>query len=83
MYGADAVDAYVSTFVPLEWTVMHKPPEITCIAKVIVDKTRDEKVVGMHIAAPNAGEIIQGFAVAFRKGLVYKVCYLPWRRNFR
>ena len=23
----------------------------------------------MHIASPNAGEIIQGFAVAFKKGL--------------
>jgi pyruvate/2-oxoglutarate dehydrogenase complex dihydrolipoamide dehydrogenase (E3) component len=29
---------------------------------------RDKRVLGMHIASPNAGEIIQGFAVAFRKG---------------
>ena len=29
----------------------------------------------MHIACPNAGEIIQGFAVAFRKGLNYQVRY--------
>ena len=33
----------------------------------------DHSVLGMHIASPNAGEIIQGFAVAFRKGLVYQV----------
>eukprot|EP00606_Chrysophyceae_sp_TOSAG23-5_P000187 GSChrysophyteH2.ASY1.ANO1.484.1 assembled CDS len=32
----------------------------------------NEKVLGMHIGAPNAGEIIQGFGVAFRKGLYYK-----------
>jgi pyruvate/2-oxoglutarate dehydrogenase complex dihydrolipoamide dehydrogenase (E3) component len=33
-------------------------------------------VLGMHIACPNAGEIIQGFAVAFRKGLNYQVRYV-------
>ena len=43
--------------------------ELSCMAKVIVDKNDNERVLGMHIAAPNAGEIIQGFAVAFRKGL--------------
>jgi hypothetical protein len=27
----------------------------------------------MHIAAPNAGEIIQGFALAFRLGITHQV----------
>lgn len=39
-------------------------------AKVVVDKsTPDNRVLGIHIAAPNAGEIIQGYSAAFRKGL--------------
>lgn len=49
--------------------------KMSCFLKVVVDITRSKvlsnvspKVVGIHIAAPHAGEIIQGFAVAFRKG---------------
>jgi pyruvate/2-oxoglutarate dehydrogenase complex dihydrolipoamide dehydrogenase (E3) component len=42
------------------------------MAKVVVLKETNA-VLGMHIASPNAGEIIQGFAVAFRKGLMYQV----------
>ena len=37
------------------------------MAKAIVH-VDDNTVLGLHIACPNAGEIIQGFAVAFRKG---------------
>ena len=40
------------------------------MAKVIVTKN-DNVVVGMHIASPNAGEIIQGYAVAMKKGITY------------
>ena len=29
-------------------------------------KNCDEKVVGLHLTGPNAGETIQGFAVALR-----------------
>ncbi len=71
-FGEANVDSYVSTFQPLEWTVVHHLENLKCITKVVVDKTNDEKVLGIHIAAPNAGEVIQGFAVAFRKGLHLK-----------
>jgi len=37
-----------------------------------VEKPGVEKVVGMHIASPNAGEIIQGYGLALKKGLTYK-----------
>lgn len=37
--------------------------------KVIVNKANQEEVVGIHYMGPNAGEIMQGFAVAFRKKL--------------
>jgi len=29
--------------------------------KVICDKNKSEKVVGMHYLGPNAGEVMQGF----------------------
>ena len=67
--GADNIEVYVSSFQPLEWSIVQDYSELSCMAKVIVDKNDNERVLGMHIAAPNAGEIIQGFAVAFRKGL--------------
>jgi pyruvate/2-oxoglutarate dehydrogenase complex dihydrolipoamide dehydrogenase (E3) component len=42
---------------------------------------KNSKVLGIHIAAPNAGEIIQGFAVAIKKDLYYEV--LSHRPLFR
>ena len=72
-HGEAGVDAYVSSFQPLEWTLVQDYADLQCIAKVVVETTSgQERVLGMHIAAPNAGEIIQGFAVAFRKGLTRK-----------
>jgi len=70
VYGEDVVDSYLSEFTPLEHAILHLDGN-PCYAKVIVNTQDNEKVLGMHIAAPNAGEIIQGFAAAFRKGLTY------------
>lgn len=39
-----------------------------CYAKLVCNKAEDERVVGIHFLGPNAGEVIQGFAVAIRKG---------------
>lgn len=68
-YGQDKVDCFASAFQPLEWSVCHK--DTPCFAKILV-VGKEQKVVGLHICAPNAGEIIQGYAVAFRKGLYYE-----------
>ena len=35
--------------------------------KLIVDRASD-RVVGLHMVGPDAGEIVQGFAVAMRAG---------------
>jgi len=69
-FGADAVDCYISSFQPLEWTIAGKHENAMCFTKVVIKKD-SEKVLGIHMAAPNAGEITQGFAVAFAKGLTY------------
>jgi thioredoxin reductase (NADPH) len=53
---------------PLEWTVPHRPENV-CYLKVIVNKQDQERVLGLHIAGPNAGEVLQGFAVAMKCGL--------------
>ena len=40
--------------------------------KIICNKIDDERVVGIHYVGPNAGEIMQGIAVAMRLGLKKK-----------
>lgn len=42
--------------------------KINVYAKAIVQKSTD-KVLGLHYAGPNAGEVMQGFAVAMKMGL--------------
>jgi pyruvate/2-oxoglutarate dehydrogenase complex dihydrolipoamide dehydrogenase (E3) component len=71
VYGENDVDCYISSFVPLEWSICEEQHANTsCKFKIVIQKST-EKVLGLHIAAPNSGEIMQGFAVAFRKGLTY------------
>lgn len=70
-FGAENVDCYISNFQPLEWSIAETHGDVNCYSKIVVDKTNDQTVLGMHIVAPNAGEIIQGFAVALAKGIKY------------
>lgn len=60
------VDVYRSTFRALKHTV-DGGTEKTFI-KVIVNKA-DDRVLGLHMVGSEAGEIIQGFAVAFEMGV--------------
>ena len=62
-YGA--VDVYVSEFTPLKHTLSGN--EERTLMKLIVDKASD-RVVGAHMAGPEAGEIIQGLAIALKMG---------------
>lgn len=74
-FGADNIDVYHTTFKPLEWnfTNMTKSKRSdACYVKVIVVLNEDKKVVGMHYTGPNAGEVIQGYAVAVKAGLKWE-----------
>ena len=71
-FGEADVDAYHAEFTPLEWTVSEERGAATgCYAKVVVRKSDSERVVGMHIAGPHAGEVVQGFATAMRLGMTH------------
>jgi thioredoxin reductase (NADPH) len=62
---------YYCLYTPLEWRPAAAEEENLanrCVMKVIVDSASD-KVVGMHILGPNAGEILQGFGVAMQLGM--------------
>ena len=64
-YGEENIEVYHQYFWPLEWTVARRPNDV-CYGKLICNKLDQERVVGLHVAGPNAGEITQGYAVALK-----------------
>jgi glutathione reductase (NADPH) len=60
-----AVDIYKTAFRPLKLTVTEKK-ERTFMKLVVAQAT--QKVVGAHMIGPDAGEIIQGVAIAVKMG---------------
>ncbi|CAJ1447092.1 unnamed protein product [Effrenium voratum] len=67
--GKDRVKVYHASAQPLEWNLNSERKEDMGYMKLIVDKDEKEKVKGIHVLGPNAGEIIQGLAVAIRCGV--------------
>jgi glutathione reductase (NADPH) len=59
------LDVYISEFRALKHTLSGS--EERSFMKLIVDKASD-RVVGAHMAGPEAGEIIQGLAIAIKMG---------------
>jgi glutathione reductase (NADPH) len=62
-YGA--VTIYKSTFTPMKLSLTDSKEKI--FMKMIVDKTSD-RVIGVHMMGHDAGEIIQGIAIAMKAG---------------
>ena len=56
---------FVSRFKPMKHTLSGRQEQ--SIFKLIVD-ARSDRVIGLHLLAPDAGEILQGFAVALKAG---------------
>ncbi|XP_064288800.1 thioredoxin reductase 3 [Passer domesticus] len=67
-YGEQNLEVYHTLFWPLEWTVPGRDNN-TCYAKIICNKQDNNRVIGLHVLGPNAGEITQGFAAAIKCGL--------------
>lgn len=66
-YGEDNVEVYHVTSRPLEFTLPQRDKN-SCYAKLICVKNEQERICGYHYLGPNAGEIMQGFAVAIKLG---------------
>ena len=71
-YGSDNIEVYHREFQPLEWSLSLGRSHSMAFTKAIVDKTRREKVLGIHFVGPNAGEVMQGYVTAMKKGLTFK-----------
>lgn len=67
--GKDGMIIYHAFAKPLEWNLNHERADDMGYIKVICDKKQNEKIVGMHILGPNAGEMIQGLGVAIKCGV--------------
>lgn len=68
----DRVEVYHRSFVPLEYSVVEGRDDTNgCFSKIIVDVETDV-VVGIHYLGPNAGDIIQGWALCVKKGVTYR-----------
>jgi len=59
------VEIYRSRFRPLRHTLTGRDEQTTM--KLLVDRA-DDRVLGVHVLGPDAGEIVQGFAVALQCG---------------
>lgn len=60
-----AIDIYRSTFTPLKHTLTGRAEKT--LMKLVVERDSD-RVLGVHVVGDDAGEIVQGFAVALRMG---------------
>jgi len=67
-FGEENITTYHSEFTPLEWNFDLMKGE-TSYLKIVCNNKKQDEVVGFHIVSPNAGEVIQGIAVAMNIGL--------------
>jgi glutathione reductase (NADPH) len=59
------IDVYKTTFRPLKHTLTGRGERT--MMKIVVDRATD-KVLGCHMVGPDAGEVIQGLAIAMNCG---------------
>ena len=70
-YGDENIATYHTRFQPLEWAFDKQVTEgqRTAYTKVLVNRQDNDRVVGFHVCAPNAGEITQGVAIGYKCGM--------------
>mmetsp|Transcript_20540 Transcript_20540/g.56699 ORF Transcript_20540/g.56699 Transcript_20540/m.56699 type:complete len:632 (+) Transcript_20540:71-1966(+) len=71
-FGESGVEVNHREFLPLEWSLSLGRTHSFAYAKIIVDKTPQQNVLGMHFLGPNAGEVLQGYGVSMKQGLTFK-----------
>lgn len=69
-FGEDNIEVYHSYYYPLEWEIPRAEyggSNSKCYLKLICLK-KSGIIIGLHFTGPQAGEVIQGFAVAIKVG---------------
>lgn len=70
--GEENIEVYHKSFKPLEWNFMEARQNGLCYCKVIVDKSDDDRVLGIHYVGPNAGEVVQGYGLALTRPTTFE-----------
>jgi len=71
-FGEDNIDVYHKSFMPLEWSLSEGRSRHQAFTKVVVNKSEGNRVLGIHFVGPNAGEVMQGYGTAMKKGIMFK-----------
>ncbi len=71
-FGKENIEVYHKEFIPLEWSLSDSRSHHQGFTKVIVDKNNNQKVLGIHFLGPVAGEVMQGYGTAMKKGITFK-----------
>jgi glutathione reductase (NADPH) len=69
-YG-DRIKIYTSSFTPMHYALSDQADKVLTSMK-LVTLGEEQKVIGCHIIGDGADEMLQGFAVAIRKGVTKK-----------
>ncbi|XP_043843649.1 thioredoxin reductase 2, mitochondrial isoform X2 [Dromiciops gliroides] len=64
-YGQENLEVYHAYYKPLEFTVAERDSS-QCYIKMVCLRERDQQILGLHFIGPNAGEVIQGFALGVK-----------------
>lgn len=70
-FGKESIEVYHKSFIPLEWSLSEARGHHQGFTKVIVDRNND-KVLGIHFLGPSAGEVMQGYGTAMKKGITFQ-----------
>ncbi|KAM6297798.1 thioredoxin reductase 2, mitochondrial isoform 2-T2 [Aegotheles albertisi] len=69
-YGSDNIEVYHAYYKPLEFTVAERQAT-QCYIKMVCLRESEQRILGLHFIGPNAGEVIQGFALGIKCGATY------------
>ncbi len=72
IFGKENIEVYHKSFVPLEWSISESRSHHQGFTKVVVDKSNNSKVLGIHFLGPSAGEVMQGYGTAMKKGITFE-----------
>ncbi|XP_072443870.1 thioredoxin reductase 2, tandem duplicate 2 isoform X1 [Chiloscyllium punctatum] len=69
-YGEDNIEVYHAYYKPLEFTIAERDAT-QCYIKMVCLREGDQRILGLHFIGPNAGEVIQGFALGIKCNATY------------
>ncbi|XP_076367400.1 thioredoxin reductase 1 isoform X2 [Tachypleus tridentatus] len=67
-YGMENLEVYHAFYKPLQYTLAERDAS-QCYLKAVCLREHPQKVIGLHLTGPHAGEVMQGFSAALKCGL--------------